>query len=143
MTLTLLFFLTNSAFAGTEFAGTWAGEGSASNQIGLVYPGCEIGMQINQTDTQFSIQQGSYICNGLSGRMDALNVEIIGNELFFGNQKVGNLESDHINLRHVTQSFDTYYDLTIDNGAIVFQETQFDAAQPENYVNVTGLLIHQ
>jgi hypothetical protein len=143
MIFILSLFISTFAFAGTEFSGIWSGDGTATDQMGLVYPGCHIEIEMDQIDTQFSIRQGSYQCNNLTGNINAFSVEIMGNELFYGNEKVGTIEPGHVGLKHTTQDFHTYYDLTIDHGAIVFQDTQFNAIRSEIYINIAGLLIHR
>lgn len=132
MKIFFVFIFSISIFA--NFSGKWSAEGfyESNRNDGKCR---EVFLQLKQTKNSFKILDGGYICGEIQASYPPSSFDIINNELFYRNEKVGMVTDEDIRISYL----DGVYNLSLSkvDGEILFTESWKEA---EDFLNINAKL---
>lgn len=117
-----------------NLSGDWLGSGQSvmrpNSDEPKARPCSEIGFQFRQTENEFKILNGYYLCQDLSAEYPPASFQIQNKEIFYRGQKIGAVSEDGaITITWYDASDDSTFllNLKLSNSALIYHEEWFQS----------------
>jgi len=133
-----LLLISSTVFA--NLPGRWSGVGHLVADNGDYQKDCQsIGLELSQSAAIFSVDAGHFECGDVSSKWEPLDLDVRGDSLYIGDEKVGDIRSNRVSFTLQDSEMNFHFAAEIFADGLHYTESWI-LPDTTKYLEVTGVL---